>query len=79
VPSFFTRAYRGSGDQERLGSGLGPTNHPEHHALLRAAVAGPGPLEPAFQGRPPVAIDQGAGSVPSLGQRPLLVPLLSGF
>ena len=37
-PSFLTRACRGSGDRDRLGSGSGPTDHPEHHTLLRATV-----------------------------------------
>jgi hypothetical protein len=48
VPSFFIIAYHGLGDQELLGSGSRPSDHPKHHALLRAAVAGPDPLKPAF-------------------------------
>jgi hypothetical protein len=66
VPSFLTGAFHGPGDRERLGFGSGPTDHPEHHALLRAAVAGLDPLEPAFWGRPSATIDRGAGSAPSL-------------
>jgi hypothetical protein len=78
APSFLTRACRGSGDRERLVSSSGPADHPKRHALLRAAVAGPDPLEPAFCGRPSAAIDRGAGSTPSLVKRPSLGPLLSG-
>ena len=34
APFFLVGAYRGLGDQERLGSGLGPPDHPARHALL---------------------------------------------
>jgi hypothetical protein len=78
APSFLIGACHGLGDQEHLGSGLGPTDHLERHALLRATVVGPDPLELDFLGRPPVAIDRGEGSALSPGQRPSLGPLLSG-
>jgi hypothetical protein len=48
APSFFIRAYYGSGDRECLGSSSGPSDHPERHALLRAVVVGPDPLETVF-------------------------------
>ena len=50
APSFFIRACCGLGVRECLGSSSGSTNHLEHHALLRAVVAGPDPLELAFWG-----------------------------
>jgi hypothetical protein len=76
--SFLIGAYHGSGDQERLGSGSGPSDHPKCHALLRAVVVGLDPLELAFWGQPSMAIDQGTGSAPSLERRPSFGPLLSG-
>jgi hypothetical protein len=60
----------GSGDRERLGSGSRPSDHPKHHALLRATVASLDPLKPAFWGQPSVAIGWGAGSAPSLERGP---------
>ena len=48
APSFLFGAYHGSGDREHLGSGSGPSDRLEHHALLRAAVAGLDPLKMAF-------------------------------
>jgi hypothetical protein len=68
------RACHGSVDQERLGFGSGPSDHLKHHALLRAVVAGPSPLELAFGGRPSRAIDRGARNAPSLGRGPSLGP-----
>jgi hypothetical protein len=56
VPSYLIGACCGSGDRERLGSGSRPSDHPKHHALLRVAVAGLDPLEPAFWGQPSEAI-----------------------
>jgi hypothetical protein len=70
VPSYLIRACYGSGDRERLGSSLRPSDHPKHHALLRATVAGLDPLELAFWGQPSVAIGWGAGSAPSLERGP---------
>ena len=76
--SFLIGAYRGLGDQEHWALARGPSNHLERHALLRAAITGLDTLEPAFWGRPFAAIDQGSGSAPRLGRKPLLGPLPSG-
>jgi hypothetical protein len=48
VSFFLIGAYHGSGDRECLGSSSGPSDHLEQHALLRAMIAGPDPLEMAF-------------------------------
>jgi hypothetical protein len=50
VPSFLSQPTRRLGDREHLGSGSGPSNHSERHALLRAAIVGPNPHETAFWG-----------------------------
>jgi hypothetical protein len=50
APFFLVGAYRGSGDRERLGSGLGPPNLSMRHALLGASVASPNPLGLAILG-----------------------------
>jgi hypothetical protein len=48
APFLSVGTYRGSGDRERLGSGSRPPDHPEHHAILGASIAGPDPLGMAF-------------------------------